>query len=327
MPANWDPCPGKRKAVFTKPLSFRGGTKRAIQRTIKQDAMTDQEKQLIEGLASRIHNAPPPEIDKDADAAIRNGIGNRPDALYIFTQTVLVQEMALNQAKAQIEELTKKLQERSSQSSFLGTPAPSQSAPAHPGQPSWWGGHSAAQPPAGPPPLPPQQSAQPYYQQSAPPPPPPPASGGMFSGFLRNAATTAAGVVAGEVAFSALSGIFGHHSGGGFMGGGSGFFGGASGISPGSETIINNYYDSPAGQSGASEHSGTGSQFVDPDTDDTDNASANAATDNGGPDDVETDDSYDDDTSSDDSTDDSYDDSSSYDDSGSYDDGGSSDDI
>ena len=143
----------------------------------------------------------------------------------------------------------------------------------------------------------------------------------MFSGFLRNAATTAAGVVAGEVAFSALSGIFGHHSGGGFMGGGSGFLGGASGISPGSETIINNYYDSPAGQSGASEHSGTGSQFVDPGTDDD---SVNASAGNGG-----TDDSYDDaadDTSSDDSPDDSYDDSGS-DDSSSYDDSGSDDDI
>jgi hypothetical protein len=282
--------------------------------------MTDQEKQLIEGLASRIHNAPAPEIDREADALIRNGIGNRPDALYIFTQTVLVQEMALNQAKAQIEELNKKLQERSSQSSFLGTPAPSQSAPPHSGQPSWWGGQSAAQPPAAPPPpLPPQQAAQPYYQQQAPPPPPPPASGGMFSGFLRNAATTAAGVVAGEVAFSALSGIFGHHSGGGFMGGDSGFLGGASGVSPGSETIINNYYDSPAGQSGGSEHSGTGSQFVDPGTDDdTDTASANAASD----------DSYDDttdDTTEDTSSDDSSDDS--YDDSGSYDDGGGNDDI
>jgi hypothetical protein len=280
--------------------------------------MTDQEKQLIEGLASRIHNAPAPEIDRDADALIRNGIGNRPDALYIFTQTVLVQEMALNQAKAQIEELSKKLQERSSQSSFLGTPAPSQSAPSHPAQPSWWGGQSAAQPstattPAAPPPLPPQQAAQPYYQQPAPP-QPPPASGGMFSGFLRNAATTAAGVVAGEVAFSALSGLFGHHSGGGFMEGGSGFFGGASGVSPGSETIINNYYDSPAGQSGGSEHSATGSQFVDPGTDDADTASADSATDDSYDDTTE--DTTDDTSSDDSSADDSYDDSSSYDDGG-----------
>jgi hypothetical protein len=99
------------------------------------------------------------------------------------------------------------------------------------------------------------------------------------------------------------------------MDGGSGFLGGASGISPGSETIINNYYDSPAGQSGGGEHSGSGSQFVDPGTDDADTASADSATD----------DSYDDtteaptdDTASDgdSSTDDSYDDSSSYDDGG-----------
>lgn len=60
-----------------------------------------------------------------------------------------------------------------------------------------------------------------------------------MGGFLRSAATTAAGVIAGETAFSALSSIFGHHSG---YGGGSGFLSGGP-ISPGSETVINNYYE------------------------------------------------------------------------------------
>ncbi len=88
------------------------------------------------------------------------------------------------------------------------------------------------------------------YQGSsyaAPPPPPPPqqSSGGGFSGFLHNAAQTAAGVIAGEVAFDAISSLFGHHGGG--FGGGGGFFGGGSGISPGSETIVNNYYGDDRG--------------------------------------------------------------------------------
>ena len=156
--------------------------------------MTEQERQLISGLADRIRSAPAPQIDRDAYDLILHTIGTRPDALYILTQTVLMQEMALNQLKAQ-------------------------SAPQQ-------GGF-----------LPGSQGYQPGYQGSGytsyPPPPPP--QGGMFSNFLHNAATTAAGVIAGEIAFDSLSSIFGHHGGGGF-------FGGGSGISPGADTVVNNYY-------------------------------------------------------------------------------------
>src|SRR5579864_7096799 len=67
--------------------------------------MTEQEKQLITGLAERIKNAPAPQIDRDAYDLILHTIGSRPDVLYILTQTVLIQEMALAQAKAQIDEL------------------------------------------------------------------------------------------------------------------------------------------------------------------------------------------------------------------------------
>jgi uncharacterized protein len=175
--------------------------------------MTEQEQQLISGLAERIRNAPPPQVDRDADELIRHTIGARPDALYILTQTVLIQEMALNQAKAQLEQLRQQGVPQQ-QGSFL-----------QPG--SYQGGYSA----------------QTRYQDQgyAPPPPPPPPSGGGFSGFLHNAATTAAGVIAGEIAFDSLASLFGHHGGG--FGGGGGFFGGGGGISPGSETIINNYGD------------------------------------------------------------------------------------
>lgn len=174
--------------------------------------MTEQEQQLISGLAERIRNAPPPQVDRDADELIRRTIGARPDALYILTQTVLIQEMALNQAKAQLEQLRQ--QSVPEQGSFLGGTQP--------------GGY------------PPQTR----YQNPGYAPPPPPASGGGFSSFLHNAATTAAGVIAGEIAFDSLASLFGHRGGGGFFGGGGGgFFGGGGGISPGSETIINNYGD------------------------------------------------------------------------------------
>lgn len=180
--------------------------------------MTEQEQQLIAGLADRIKNAPAPQIDRDADDLIRRTIGTRPDALYILTQTVLIQEMALNQAKAQIEQLKQQ-----------SSPAPQQQGSFLHGQPS---SYSA------------------YQDSSYAAPPPPPPSGGGFSGFLRNAATTAAGVIAGEIAFDSIASIFGRHGGGFFEGGG--------GVSPGSETIINNYYDDDRG-SGA----GDDSRFAD----------------------------------------------------------------
>lgn len=166
--------------------------------------MTQQEQQLISGLAERMRSAPAPQIDRDADDLIRRTIGTRPDALYILAQTVLLQEMALNQTKAQLEELRRQ-------------PAPGPQ-----------GGflHSA-----------PSEYQTPAYQQAPPPPP----SGGGLSGFLHNAATTAAGVLAGEVAFESLGALFGHR--GGFFGGGGGFFGSPSGLVPGSETIVNNYYN------------------------------------------------------------------------------------
>jgi hypothetical protein len=174
--------------------------------------MTEQERQLISGLGERIRNAPPPQIDRDAYDLILHTIGTRPDSLYILTQTVLIQEMALNQAKAQIEELKRQPDNYA--------PAPQQGG----FLPGSYQGSSYAAPP---------------------PPPPPQQSGGGFSGFLHNAAQTAAGVIAGEVAFDAISSLFGHHGGG--FGGGGGFFGGGSGISPGSETIVNNYYGDDRG--------------------------------------------------------------------------------
>ena len=276
--------------------------------------MTDQERQLIEGLASRIRNAPASEVDRDADAAIRTGIGSRPDALYILTQTVLVQEMALNQAHAQMDEMKKRAEQPAERAAnFLGAQAVSQSAPPAPGQPSWWGRSAGTVPQqatsAAPPPLPPQY-APPQY--AAPPYAAPAPAGGGFSSFMKTAATAAAGVVAGEVAFSALSGLFGQHSGGGMgggmmgsggMGGGSSFLGGGgSGVSPASETIVNNYYGDSAAQ-------GTAAAPVFSDAD----APDYQAADNSTPDDAE-------DNASDDSTDES-----SADDSGSYDDGGGGD--
>ncbi|HWE00590.1 MAG TPA: DUF2076 domain-containing protein [Bryobacteraceae bacterium] len=193
--------------------------------------MTEQERQLIQGLVTRIQNAPAPQIDRDADDLIRRSI-TRPDALYLLVQTVLVQDMALNQAKAQIDELKERATPAAS-SGFLPNEPNARTS-----QPGSWGQETHVQQPA------PQST--PYQGGNYPPPPPPtpaaPSSG--FGSFLHSAATTAAGVIAGETAFSALSSIFGHHGG---YSGGSGFLSGAP-MSPGSETIINNYYDDDRGR-------------------------------------------------------------------------------
>ena len=172
--------------------------------------MTDQERQLVQNLLQRIRNAPPPQIDPEADDLIRRELGRRPDALYILVQSVLLQELALNEANAQIAQL----RQQGSSTSFLGGAG---------GRGGDGGGYARSQ----------------YQQEPAPPQyvPEQPRSG--FSNFLHNAAQTAAGIVAGEVAFSAISSLFGHHGGyGGSYGIGSGFLGGGGG-----ETIVNNYFE------------------------------------------------------------------------------------
>jgi hypothetical protein len=282
--------------------------------------MTDEERQLIQGLADRIRNAPAPQVDRDADNLIRQSIGSRPDALYILTQTVLIQEMAIGQAKAQIEEL-KKQTPQAPPASFL----PPQAPPPPSGR-SYGGGYQgssyqASQPPQAPPPQPPplpQYVQTTQYEVVEPAP-------SRFSGFLHNAAQTAAGVVAGEVAFSALSSIFGHHGGGGFFGGGGGGYYGSP-ISPGSETIINNYYE---GDRGEGRHEGNfggndrnlESSGLSPDLEDRRFAGGDSdPQDESLPDD----DNVPDDSTLDDSTDDSSD---SFDDGSSYDDGSDSNDV
>lgn len=205
--------------------------------------MTPDEQKLLADLAAKIAQTPAPPRDPDAESFIRAHIGNRPDALYLMTQTVLIQGMALDQARQQIQQLQQ-------QAANAGAMAP---APAGGG--SFLGG--GARPAAGPAPGP--GYAQGGYGQgyAAAPPPPPiqyaPVQGqpaGSGPSFLRSAATTAAGVAGGMLAFEGISSLIGgmsHGFGGGSQGflGGGGFGGGGFG---GGETIIeNNYYGSQGG--------------------------------------------------------------------------------
>src|ERR1700677_553837 len=192
--------------------------------------MTPQEESMLNDLISRVGQTRLSEKDPDAEQLLNQGLGRNPDALYILAQTVLVQKYALEQSQAQLQQLQQQQQ----------TPQPARST-------SFLGsllGHRDPAPPP-PPPLPPQPSygappppyGQPYGQQWGPPPgygAPPPQGGGPS--FLRSAATTAAGVAAGALAFEGVESLmhgFGNSAG---LGGGSGLFGGTGGGAP-EETV------------------------------------------------------------------------------------------
>ena len=153
--------------------------------------MTPQEEQLLNSLAERVNQTQLQEKDPDAEALLNRELGGNQDALYILAQSVLVQNIALEQAKAQVTQLQQQVQQAWQQparaTSFLGNLL----------------GHRDPAPP------PPQPTYLPPQQGYVPPPPPPPgyvdpqyqqqyAPAGQPS-FLRGAMQTAAGVAAGAI--------------------------------------------------------------------------------------------------------------------------------
>jgi hypothetical protein len=190
--------------------------------------MTADERKLLQDLADKISQTQAPPKDPEAEDFIRTQIGKRPDALYLMTQTVIIQNIALQNAQQQIQQLQQRAGQpvpASGGGNFLGGQGASGRSQ---------GGYSGQQQYAAPPP-----------QYAAPSPSmPSPGSGG--GGFLRGAAQTAAGVAAGTLAADAIASMFTHH--GGFGGGWGGFGGGGFGAAPTEEIIENNYYDAPQQQ-------------------------------------------------------------------------------
>ena len=185
--------------------------------------MTGQEEQMLQDLVQKINSTRLQEKDDDAERLLRDGLGRNPDAMYMLAQTVLVQNLAIEQARQQINAMQQQPPQPAKATSFLGSllghhdPQPAQ-APYQPVQ-------YAQQPQY----AQPQYAQQPVYQ---------PAPSGQPS-FLRSAATTAAGVAAGALAFEGVESML---HGGGMFGGG---FGGGGFEAP-REEIVNNYYgDAP----------------------------------------------------------------------------------
>ncbi len=205
--------------------------------------MTPQEESMLNDLIGRVEQTQLTEKDPEAEQLLVQSLGRNPNALYILAQTVLVQKYALENATAQINQLRQQsqaLQQPAHATSFLGSllghrdPVPPPPPPQSPPPPPGYGA-----PPAAP-------YAQPWTSVPAYGAPPPAPGGG--SSFLRTAATTAAGVAAGALAFEGVESLmhgFGHPAG---FGGG-GYFGGSA---P-EEVVTNNYYDD-SGRGSGDEH-------------------------------------------------------------------------
>ncbi len=204
--------------------------------------MTPQESKMLADLMARVDATRLEEKDPDAAQQVEQWIARSRDAGYILAQTVLVQNYALEQAKAQIQALQQQAQQQPAKAtSFLGNlfghkePEPQAQRPLAYAQQQAPQGYAQV-------PQYPQQGAG-YPQQAYAPPQAAPGGG---SSFLRSAATTAAGVAAGALVFEGVESLmhgFGHAAGfgGGGFGGGMGEFGGRP-----EETVINNYYDTAA---------------------------------------------------------------------------------
>lgn len=237
--------------------------------------MTPQEEQLLNALIDRLNQTTLQEKDPDAEALLNQKLGANPDALYMLAQTVLVQNIALDQAKAQVNQLQQQVQQLQQHpqpahtTSFLGrllgerddqqSPSPQPAtlvqqqalAPGYQQVPSQYA------------PPPPQQGqpyaqyGQPQYQQTQYVP-----VGGQPS-FLRGAMQTAAGVAAGALAFEGVESILHGFGGGGYGWGGPGY--GAGGFGERPVEVINNYYDQPGTGAEQGEHHAAdqGQQFSD----------------------------------------------------------------
>jgi uncharacterized protein len=189
--------------------------------------MTPQERDLVTALLDRLKQYGTQPKDPEADALIRRAVAEQPDAPYYLAQTVLIQDMALRNAESRIAEFERQLAEAKA------APAPQQQPASFLG-----GAGRGSVPSAG------------VWTRSAPSGAPAaawsqpggaPAAGaapaimpGAGSGFLQQAATTAAGIAGGALLFQGIQSLFGPHYGGGFLSG--------MPTQPGISETVNNYY-------------------------------------------------------------------------------------
>ena len=79
--------------------------------------MNQNDEELIQALSNKLKSAHPVNKDAQAQELIASEIGSQPDALYLLTQAVLLQEQAIRSLKEQVSSL----QNQPNKSSFLGS--------------------------------------------------------------------------------------------------------------------------------------------------------------------------------------------------------------
>ena len=165
--------------------------------------MTPQEKELLQGFLIGLTRAHAVTKDAEAQALIARAVAQQPDAAYLLVQRALLLAQAVQQANAQIAKM------REQSGSFVGD------------ERTWAQATSPTPAPA---------PASTLQAQAAP------RTAGAnsgWSGFLGNAAATAAGIAGGAFLFRGLEDLFGHHDDG---------FSGASVPTEAVENVtINNY--------------------------------------------------------------------------------------
>ncbi len=172
--------------------------------------MQSEEQRLIDGLFDRLQQAQNNSAARDgaAESRINEHLQRQPAAPYYMAQTILIQEAAVKQLNARIQELESKVSEleqaRPASGGFLAGlfGGGQQSAPARQS--------ASARPYDGSAPIPGAshyQSAAPGgYSQPAAPQPQAARGGGFMAGALQTAAGVAGGVVLGNM----LTGMFQH---------------------------------------------------------------------------------------------------------------------
>ena len=84
--------------------------------------MTPEESSMLEDLVRKVEETQLTEKDPEAEQLLRQGLSRYPDAVYKLAQTVLVQNLALTQAQAQIRQMqqTQQQAQPGHATSFLG---------------------------------------------------------------------------------------------------------------------------------------------------------------------------------------------------------------
>ena len=248
--------------------------------------MNAQERQLVDDLFDRLSKLESAPRDPDAEAAIARGLKAAPNATYALVQTTLLQDEALRQAQARIQEWEdwyastqqeqQAQQPQQQQGGFLDSMrgalfGQSQGAsgsvprvqPAEQQRPAWNTGQVLDQQRG-----PQQNYAQPGYTQPGygqqPQQQP---GGGLFGGgagggggsFLGTAAAAAAGMIGGSLLMNSFRGMTGggsHHSfaDGGGLGGGRTPWGGDQSSGPLAREAGLNDIGSGRGDSGGERH-------------------------------------------------------------------------